>query len=103
METSFTYVAGLDDRAVMEPFLASLLPEVTVSPSVNVFQSHTPLMDTLRPSAEAGEVAYFLQARAFVEQVMAGIGSDLVPQPWRCYRPLWYSTYAGRPLTGPRR
>ncbi|MGW5359493.1 hypothetical protein [Actinopolymorpha pittospori] len=100
LETSFTYVAGLDPYAEMRDFLLALLPHATVFPSVQIYQSHTTLMDLLR-SEEAGELGYYLRIRRELERAAAPMG--LVPERWRCYRPLWYSTYAGRPLTGPCR
>lgn len=100
LQTSFTYVVGLDPYQLMRDFLRTLLPHCTVFPSVQVYQSHTALMDLLR-AEDAGELAYYLDLRREIERVAAPRG--LVPQRWRCYRPLWYSTYAGRPLTGPCR
>jgi hypothetical protein len=99
LQTSFTYIVGLDPFDVMVDFLSELLPHVTVFPSIQIYQAHTPLMDVLR-SPDAGDLEYYLRARAHIERLTAARG--LVPEPWRCYRSLWYSTYAGARLTGPR-
>ncbi|WP_202805890.1 hypothetical protein [Actinopolymorpha alba] len=100
LETSFTYVAGLDAYDEMRDFLSTLLPEVTVFPSVQVYQSHTTLMDLLR-APEAEDLSYYLRIRRDLEELAAPRG--LVPERWRCYRPLWYTTFAGAPLTSPCR
>ncbi|MET9019471.1 hypothetical protein ABZV93_05785 [Actinopolymorpha sp. NPDC004070] len=99
LQTSFTYVVGLDPYPLMRGFLRTLLPHCTVFSSVQVYQSHT-LVDLLR-AEDAGELAYYLDIRRDIERAAAPRG--LVPERWRCYRPLCYSTYAGRPLTGPCR
>ncbi|MEQ4206444.1 hypothetical protein [Actinopolymorpha sp. B9G3] len=100
LDTSFTYVVGLDPYVEMREFLLLLLPQVTVFPSIQVYQSHTPLMDVLR-SPDATDLSYYLRIRREVEDRCSVRG--LVPERWRCYRPLWYTTYAGLPLTGPSR
>lgn len=100
LDTSFTYVVGLDPYAQMRAFLAELLAEATVFPSVQVYQSHTTLMDVFR-HAEADDLTYYLRIRRDLEELCAG--RELVPERWRCYRPLWYTTFAGRPLTTPPR
>lgn len=51
------------------------------------------------PGAES--LAYYLQARTAIERAMAPTG--LRPVGRKCYRPLWYFTYAGEDLVdGPR-
>lgn len=102
LETSFTYIVGLDSMRDMESFLRSMLPRVTIFPSIQVFQPHTPLMGQVG-TPEASDLSYFLRARRLIEGIMAEVGSGLVPEPWRCYRSLWYDNYAGRALTGSRR
>lgn len=99
LQTSFTYIVGLDPFDEMVDFLSELLPHVTVFPSIQIYQAHTPLMDVLR-SPDAGDLEYYLRARTHIERLTAARG--LVPERWRCYRSLWYSTYAGARLTGPR-
>jgi hypothetical protein len=98
LDTSFTYIVGLDPFDEMIAFLSELLPHTTVFPSIQIYQAHTPLMNVLR-SPDADNVEYYLRARAHIERLTAARG--LVPERWRCYRSLWYSTYAGAPLTGP--
>ncbi|HZC26474.1 MAG TPA: hypothetical protein VE287_05585, partial [Actinopolymorphaceae bacterium] len=100
LDTSFTYVAGLDPYAEMRAFLAALLAETTVFPSVQVYQSHTTLMDVFR-HPDADDLTYYLRIRRDLEELCAG--RELVPERWRCYRPLWYTTFAGQPMTTARR
>ena len=102
LDTSFTYVAGLDTYPEMATFLSRLLGEVTVFPSVQIYQSHTTLMDVLR-APDAADVAYYLRIRRQLEEWVTGVAPTLLPERWRCYRPLWYTTFAGRPLEGPYR
>lgn len=100
LDTSFTYIVGLDPYDEMRDFLGQLLPHVTVFPSVQVYQPHTALMDLLR-APDADDLTYYLRIRRDLEDRAASLG--LVPERWRCYRPLWYTTFAGTPLTGPCR
>ena len=101
LDTSFTYVVGLDPYDDMREFLGRLLPESTVFPSVQIYQSHTTLMDLLRTPEAGGDLSYYLRIRQELEQ--RGMARELVPERWRCYRPLWYTSFAGRPLSGPCR
>ncbi|REF36572.1 hypothetical protein [Thermasporomyces composti] len=100
LDTSFTYIVGLDPYEQMRDFLRELLPHVTVFPSVQVYQSHTALMDLLRAPG-ADDLGYYVRIRRDLEECAAPLG--LVPERWRCYRPLWYTTFAGAALTGPCR
>lgn len=102
LDTSFTYIVGLDAPADMEWFFRAMLPQVTLFPSIQVMQSHSPVNDHLA-HPDAAELAYFLDARRLVEDIMGGLASPLLPEPWRCYRSLWSETYAGQPLPGARR
>ncbi len=100
VDTSFTYIVGLDPFDEMREFLRRLVPQVTVFPSVQVYQAHTTLMDLLR-APEADALPYYLRARRELEDLCAP--RQLVPERWRCYRPLWYTTFAGNRLTSPCR
>lgn len=102
LDTSFTYTIGSDEPADMECFFRAMLPHVTLFPSIQVLQSHVPVTDDLTHPG-AVDLTYFLDARRTVEDTMCSLGSALVPEPWRCYRSLWYETYAGKPLAGARR
>lgn len=97
---SFTYVVGLDPLEDMAAFLGELLPQVSVWPSIQVLQAHTPLTETLRAPG-ADQLGYYLQARRIIEQLAEPLG--VRPERWRSYRPLWFTTFAGQPLSGPIR
>jgi hypothetical protein len=100
LDTSFTYVVGLDPFDEMREFLRRLVPEVTVFPSVQVYQPHTTLMDLLR-ATDADSLTYYLATRYEMERLCGP--RRLVPERWRGYRPLWYTTFAGTQLTSPCR
>ncbi len=95
----FTYVAGLDPFASAVEGLRCLAPHVTTFPRIQVFQAHNDYMRTARnPVAE--HLKYFLDIRNAIENDYAGLG--LRPVSWENYRPLWYSTFAGEVVNGPR-
>ncbi|MDX3370991.1 hypothetical protein PV387_34165 [Streptomyces sp. ME02-6987-2C] len=100
LDTSYTYIAGLDPMDALTRGVNELADEVTAFPNIQVFQAHTVIMQGMRtPGAES--LDYYLQARTVIEQAMAGTG--LRPVGWECYRPLWYFTFAGEDLVnGPR-
>ncbi len=102
LDTSFTYIAGLDTTVQLEKFMTVMLPQVTLFPSVQIFQPHKRIMDRLL-SPEAECLGYYYNARRVVENIMTDLGSPLTPELWRCYRSLWATEYAGHALTGPTR
>ncbi|AOS94920.1 MULTISPECIES: hypothetical protein [Mycobacterium avium complex (MAC)] len=95
----FTYVVGLDPLDDTIAGLRRLAAHATTFPRIQVFQAHNDYMRLAR-DPEAGPLEYYLQARAHVEEAFASRG--LAPKSWENYRPLWYSRYAGAPVTGPR-
>jgi hypothetical protein len=95
----FTYVAGLDPLADNIPGLTQLAGSVTAFPRIQVFQAHNSYMRAAR-SADADDLRYYLQVRQAVEPLMVARG--LRPISWENYRPLWYSSFAGAPVLGPR-
>ncbi|MGW7304062.1 hypothetical protein ACWGI1_00610 [Streptomyces sp. NPDC054835] len=100
LDTSFTYIAGIDPMEDLIQGVESLAPTVTAFPNFQVFQAHNALMLGLR-AAGAEDLEYYLAARTAIERAMAPTG--LVPVGWECYRPLWYFSYAGKDLVdGPR-
>ncbi|MGZ2358524.1 hypothetical protein LRE75_17770 [Streptomyces sp. 372A] len=100
LDTSYTYIAGIDPLEDLARGVNALAGEVGEFPNFQVFQAHTPVMQVMRtPGAE--HVDYYLRARTAIERAMAPTG--LRPVGWECYRPLWYFTYAGEDLVdGPR-
>ncbi|WP_416531378.1 hypothetical protein [Streptomyces coelicoflavus] len=100
LDTSYTYIVGLDPMEDLARGVNELAGEVTAFPNIQVFQAHNLIMQGMRtPGAESLE--FYLRARAAIERAMASTG--LRPVGWECYRPLWYFTYAGEDLVdGPR-
>ncbi|MFE6101273.1 hypothetical protein ACFVQ4_15030 [Streptomyces laurentii] len=95
LDTSYTYIVGLDPLEELVRGISSLADVVSAFPNFQVLQAHTVMMAGLRvPGAEG--LDYYLRARTAIERAMAPTG--LLPVGWECYRPLWYFTYAGREL-----
>ncbi len=98
-EASFTYTVGTDPLDVMRERLLPLAQYTTVWPSLNILQAASAFDDAPHVAEPAERLDYFLQARTMIERIFAP--TDLVPQPWRCYRGLWYREHATHPLPGP--
>ncbi|MFB7298132.1 hypothetical protein ACH4LQ_31115 [Streptomyces globisporus] len=95
LDTSYTYIAGIDPLDDLTRGVNELVDEVTVFPNIQVFQAHNLIMQGMRtPGAES--LAYYLHARTLIERTLAPTG--LRPASWECYRPLWYFTFAGEDL-----
>jgi len=63
---------------------------------VNIYQVQTPgQIDAMDP--EAKKLEYYAHARKLIEGVMGD--TKLMPHPWENFRPLWYETFAGKPLS----
>jgi len=95
----FTYVVGLDPLTDTVAGLTRLTGFVTTFPRIQVFQAHNSYMRAAA-AAEATDLRYYLRVRQAVEPLMAARG--LKPTSWENYRPLWYSSFAGGPVPGPR-
>lgn len=95
LDTSFTYIVGLDPLVELRAGLEQLTPYVTEFPNFQVFQAHNSIMAGLR-SAGADDLRFYLNARREIEWIMDPSG--LRPQAWEGYRPLWYFMFAGEEL-----
>lgn len=95
MQTTFAYIAGIDDLASLQRGFIFLADSVTRFPVINVYQIQTPGQMRIIDE-EAKGLEYYVKARKAVEQVFAE--TDLRPRRWENYRPLWYDFYAGQPL-----
>jgi hypothetical protein len=100
LDTSYTYIVGLDPLPDLARGIERMGDHVTAFPNFQVFQAHNVLMAGLR-IAGAQALGYYLTARSVIERAMAPTG--LRPLAWECYRPLWYFTFAGEDLLGVRR
>lgn len=95
--TSFTYIVGLDPLPEMRSGVGELCAQATEFPNFQVYQAHNSIMLGLR-TLGAERLEFYLRARSDIEQVLQG--GTLRPQPWECYRSLWYFTFAGEKLLG---
>lgn len=97
--TSFTYTVGSEPLDVMRERLLPLAQYTTVWPSLNILPTPSAIDESAHIALPAERLDFFLQARTMLERIFAP--TDLVPEPWRCYRGLWYREYSGEPLPGP--
>jgi hypothetical protein len=95
LDTSFTYVVGLDPMVDLSAGLAHLAPHVSEFPNFQVYQAHNSIMAGLR-SPGAGDLEFYIRARREIERIMGPSG--LRPQAWEGYRSLWYLTFADERL-----
>lgn len=98
-DTSFTYTVGLEPLDVLRERLLPLAQYTTVWPSLYILQTDDPNSVGEHVAEPADRLDFFLQARTMLERIFAP--TSLVPEPWRCYRGLWYREYSGDPLPGP--
>lgn len=97
--TDFTYIVGLDEPTRAVDQLAEFVPVTTTFPRFQVYQAHTGLMD-LFVADGARDIEFYLRMRRELEELFGPSG--LRPQSWENYRPLWYFSFAGEPLTSER-
>jgi len=90
IETNILYVLGLDPLRDFEEGFKELRPLMNHFPVVNLFQIYSPEQALLRTS-EANGIEYYLAARKILEEMY--VGSDLRPESWENYRPLWYLSF----------
>ncbi|QSB06024.1 radical SAM protein [Natronoglycomyces albus] len=97
--TSFTYTVGYEPLDELRDQLLPLAMYTTVWPSLTILPAETPADDSQHVAAPEERLDFFLQARSLLEQIFAP--TQLRPQPWRCYRGLWYREHASGKLPGP--
>ncbi|RRR95785.1 hypothetical protein [Glycomyces terrestris] len=97
--TSFTYTVGSEPLDEMRAWLLPLAEQTTMWPSLTILPAETPVDDSQHIAAPDERLDFFLEARRLLEQIFAP--TQLRPQPWRCYRGLWYRQHAGEHLDGP--
>ncbi|GGJ90418.1 hypothetical protein GCM10010123_20350 [Pilimelia anulata] len=98
LDTSFTYIVGLDSLPQMQAGFTALCQHITAFPNVQVYQAHNQIMAGLRAHG-ADRLEFYLAARAALEPVLARTG--LRPVAWENYRPLWHFTFDDTPLVAP--
>jgi hypothetical protein len=97
--TSFTYTVGSEPLDEMRAWLLPLAEQTTMWPSLTILPAESPVDDSQHVAAPDERLDFFLEARRLLEQIFAP--TQLRPQPWRCYRGLWYRQHAGEHLDGP--
>lgn len=97
MQTTFAYIAGIDDLTSLQQGFTFLADAITRFPVVNVYQIQTPGQMRIIDE-EAKGLEYYVKARKAIEKAFEG--TDLQPRRWENYRPLWYDFYASQPLPG---
>ncbi|MDN3243504.1 hypothetical protein [Glycomyces tritici] len=97
--TSFTYTVGSEPLDEMRAWLLPLAEQTTMWPSLTILPAESPVDDSQHVAAPDERLDFFLEARRLLEQIFAP--TQLRPQPWRCYRGLWYRQHAGEHLEGP--
>lgn len=97
--TSFTYTVGSEPLDEMRAWLLPLAEQTTMWPSLTILPAENPVDDSQHVAAPDERLDFFLEARSLLEQIFAP--TELRPEPWRCYRGLWYRQHAGEPLEGP--
>ncbi|WP_155830263.1 hypothetical protein [Glycomyces tenuis] len=97
--TSFTYTVGSEPLDEMRAWLLPLAEQTTMWPSLTILPAETPVDDSQHVAAPDERLDFFLEARSLLEQIFSP--TELRPEPWRCYRGLWYRQHAGEPLPGP--
>jgi len=98
-DTNITYIVGLDEPDVALSRLTEMKPYLTRFPNLQVYQPHNSLMDT-HAAASAHTLDFYLSMRRRLEDLFAD--TDLRPESWANYRPLWYFEIHGEPLGGIR-
>lgn len=95
LDTTFTYILGLDDEENALTGLDALLSETTRMPSINLFQAHNEFMQQFAAQG-TDSIEWYVQMRVKIEQLLMKYG--LRPTSWECYRSLWYFTCNGEPI-----
>lgn len=95
LDTTFTYILGLDNEEDAIKGLDLLLAQSTRMPSINLFQAHNEFMQMF--GAEGVDaIEWFLNMRIKIEELL--LKYNLKPTTWECYRSLWYFTFNGEKM-----
>lgn len=95
INTSFAYIAGIDDLDSMKSGMEYFAEASTRFPVVNIFHIQTRVQGKV-VNEDAKHPDYYIKARKAIEDVF--VDTDMRPRRWENYRPLWYRTFAGEQL-----
>jgi hypothetical protein len=98
LNTSYTYIVGLDPLADLRAGVAQLAPHIDEFPTFQVYQAHNAIMAGFRADG-ADDLEFYLRARQEIEDILVPTG--LRPAGWESYRQLWFFTFAGENLLTP--
>jgi hypothetical protein len=73
LDTSYTYIVGLDDRDTMRRGVAGLVPHITEFPNFQVYQAHNSIMAGFRVP-EADGLEFYLRSRVLLEELVGPTG-----------------------------
>ena len=94
-DTTFLYIAGLDNLDGMEKGFRSMDGVLTRMPSIQTFQVYLPEQIALRDPS-ANKLDYYLETRKLAE----GVFPELIPDIKLNYRGLWFSSFRDSKLNG---
>ena len=95
MDTSISYISGIDSLKDMSKGFASIKDSITRFPIINIYQIQTPQQAKIL-NDEATDLEFYLKSRLELEKIFEDTG--LKPKRWENYRPLWYKYYNGEEL-----
>jgi len=93
IETTFLYIAGLDDLNTMNINFPKYQNVLSRLPLAQTFQAYVPSQLEKR-NPQASRLEYFFQARKIIEESLP----DLTPHISSNYRGLWYTKYGQKDL-----
>ncbi|MDT9722449.1 hypothetical protein QVE09_26460 [Paenibacillus sp. ClWae2A] len=96
LDTTFTYILGLDQKEDAISGLDQLLSVSSRMPSINLFQAHNEYMEEFAADG-VNSIEWYLMMRQEIERLL--LKHNLEPTTWECYRSLWYFTFDGNPLS----
>lgn len=99
INTTILYILGLDPLRVVLSGFRKVAPHFTEFPIINLYQNYIKSHELLR-LRESRNIEYYLRARKEIESLFKG--TKLRPSLWENYRGLWYSTFNGERLKGPK-
>jgi hypothetical protein len=95
LDTTFTYIAGLDPFDDAMTNLEKMKGHLTEFPTFQTYQAHNAFAKSFAAPG-TDDIEWYLRFRKRVEEMFADTG--LRPLYWANYRPLWYFTFANEQL-----
>ncbi|MBN2564725.1 MAG: hypothetical protein JXB46_03350 [Candidatus Eisenbacteria bacterium] len=99
IEVNYTYIVGLEPIEFFIPHMIEFMGYTSKFPTINLLQLHQQHDSGLRDQS-ARSLDYYFEARQQIESLYRD--TPLRPQAWEDYRSLWYLSFAGETVDGPR-